>query len=213
MNQAQMKVKPKRCKICSESFVPVRAIQPTCLKFDCQLAYANKVSRKSMADRLKVERKKDRERKEKLKSRGDFVKEAQTEVNRFRRLEELAKGRGCISCGRSQEEVQGTEGWKPGGAWDAGHFVGVGANASLRFEPSNIWLQCKSCNAGSGKYARKAATVAKSYEENLIALEGQELVDWLKGPHDPKHYTKEDLINIRDTYRAKTRELKKLMSE
>lgn len=162
-----------------------------------------------MADRLKVERKKDRERKEKLKSRGDFVKEAQTEVNRFRRLEELSKGRGCISCGRSQEEVQGIDGWKLGGAWDAGHFVGVGANASLRFEPSNIWLQCKSCNAGSGKYARKAATVAKAYRENLIAQEGLELVEWLEGPHEPKHYTKEDLINIRDAYRAKTRELKK----
>lgn len=161
-----------------------------------------------MAERLKAERKKDRERKEKLKNRGDFVKEAQAAINKFRRLEELAKGRGCISCERTQEEVQGTDGWKPGGAWDAGHFISVGANASLRFEPRNIWLQCKSCNAGSAKYAKKAATVAKSFEANLIALEGQDLVAWLNGPHEPKHYTIEELKEIKATYKKKLRELK-----
>ncbi|HET6890509.1 MAG TPA: recombination protein NinG [Pyrinomonadaceae bacterium] len=208
MSLEPTKRKSKRCKICSESFVPVRSIQPTCLNFDCQVAYANKVSRKGMAERLKAERKKDRERKEKLKNRGDWVKEAQAAINKFRRLEELAKGRSCISCERTREEVQGTDGWKPGGAWDAGHFISVGANASLRFEPRNIWLQCKSCNAGSAKYAKKAATVAKSFEANLIALEGPELVSWLNGPHEPKHYTIEDLKGIRDHYRAKLKELK-----
>jgi hypothetical protein len=112
-----------------------------------------------------------------------------------------------MSCRRSQEEVQGTDGWKPGGAWDAGHFLGKGARPELRMEPLCIWLQCKSCNAGSAKYARKGYTVGLAFEENLRAQEGDALVDWLKGPHEPKHYTIDDLKEIKRTYKAKAKAL------
>lgn len=91
---------------------------------------------------------------------------------------------------------------------DAGHFISVGANYTLRFEPKNIWLQCKSCNGGSGKYARKAATVAKAYRINLIHQEGIELVNWLEGPHEPAKWSIDDLRAMRDKFRAMRRELK-----
>ncbi|WP_318156099.1 recombination protein NinG [Citrobacter freundii] len=38
---------------------------------------------------------------------------------------------------------------------------------------------------------------------------GPELVEWLEGPHEAKHYTREELEDIAATYRRKTRELKK----
>jgi hypothetical protein len=33
-------------------------------------------------------------------------------------------------------------------------------------------------------------------------------VEWLEGPHEAKHYSKEDLEEIAAKYRRKTRELK-----
>jgi len=174
---------------------------------DHAIAIAQQRLAKKAEKAAKADRRETRAKLEKLKTRGDWIQEAEYEVRRFRRLEELAKGRGCMSCRRSQEEVQGTDGWKPGGAWDAGHFLGKGARPELRMEPLCIWLQCKSCNAGSAKYARKGYTVGLAFEENLRAQEGDALVDWLKGPHEPKHYTIDDLKEIKRTYKAKAKTL------
>jgi hypothetical protein len=38
---------------------------------------------------------------------------------------------------------------------------------------------------------------------------GAEKVEWLEGPHEPKHYTVEDLKAIKKEYSRKARELKK----
>jgi hypothetical protein len=43
----------------------------------------------------------------------------------------------------------------------------------------------------------------------LIEWYGLPLVEWLEGPHEAKHYSKEDLEEIAAKYRRKTRELKK----
>jgi hypothetical protein len=155
----------------------------------------------------KVERAETKRRKLAIKTRADWLAEAKKLLQRRRRLEELAKGKGCMSCGRSQSEVMGTDGWKPGGAWDGGHFMSKGARPELALEPLNIWLQCKSCNGGSGKYARKGYTVGAAFEANLIAEQGAELVDWLKGPHEAKHYSVDDLIAICTDEKLKLKEL------
>lgn len=197
-----------RCPFCRQTYDRKRMNQKCCESVECAISAGQARKAKEAAKQAKAERRDIKARKEKIKTRGEWTAEAQQAVNALRRNEELAKGRGCMSCGRTQAEVQSTDGWKPGGAWDAGHFVSVGANPTLRFEPKNIWLQCKSCNAGSGKYARKAATVSAAYEINLREQEGDELVDWLKGPHEPNNHTSADLKAIRDTYRAKLKELK-----
>ncbi|MBL3081799.1 NinG family protein, partial [Klebsiella pneumoniae] len=51
--------------------------------------------------------------------------------------------------------------------------------------------------------------IRDSYRETLIEWYGLPLVEWLEGPHEAKHYSKEDLENIAAKYRRKTRELKK----
>lgn len=146
-------------------------------------------------------------RKERAKRPKDWLAETATALQKLRRFEELKKGRGCMSCSRSQEDVRGTDGWKLGGAWDGGHFVGKGARPELRLEPLNIWLQCKSCNAGSGKYARKAYTVNQSFEANLREQEGDALVEWLKGPHEPRKWTIDELKALKAEFRAKSKAL------
>jgi hypothetical protein len=47
------------------------------------------------------------------------------------------------------------------------------------------------------------------YRIELIKRIGQEKVDWLEGPHEPKRYTIDDLKAIKAHYRALTRELKR----
>jgi hypothetical protein len=141
-----------------------------------------------------------------IKPRSKWLAECKVAIQKVRRLEELSKGRGCISCKRTREEVEAGE-WRPGGYWDGGHFKSKGAHPEMSLEPLNIWLQCKSCNAGSGKYARKGYTVNASFEANLIELEGAELVDWLNGPHELKNYSKDDLMALKREYAAKARAL------
>lgn len=176
---------------------------------DCALIIARQRLDKKKAQAAKEERQSFRKRKEDAKTRSEWLKEAKVAIQQARRLEELTKGRGCMSCQRTQEEVQGTDGWKPGGAWDGGHLISKGARPELALEPLNIWLQCKSCNAGSSKYARKGYTVGLAFEENLRATEGDTLVDWLKGSHEPKHYDISDLKAIKEKYKKMARELKK----
>lgn len=208
--------RPKGCKVCKTKFTPTRRIQPVCAEVACAITYAEgllaaKKARAVLDQRraAKEDRQETRARKTAIKTRSEWIQEAEKAVRAVRRLEELAKGRGCMSCLRSQDEVNGAEGWRPGGAWDAGHFLGKGACPELRMEPKNIWLQCKSCNAGSAKYARKGFTVNQAFETNLRAAEGDALVDWLKGPHAAAKHTVEQLQAIKATFGAKARELKK----
>ncbi len=182
---------------CGKTFFRLNSMQKICVK--CAIK-AGPMARKA-------ERVRTKERKEALKTRAEWLAEAKTAIQKFRRLEELSKGRGCMSCLRTQEEVQATDGWKPGGAWDGSHFVSKGASPELALEPRNIWLNCKSCNGGAGNYTRKNHTVMQNFETNLRAAEGDALVDWLKGPHEPAKLTIEDLKEIIVAYRAKVKEL------
>ena len=58
-------------------------------------------------------------------------------------------------------------------------------------------------------FTAKNKTVHERYRSTLIEWFGIELVEWLEGPHEAKHYSREELEEIAATYRRKTRELKK----
>lgn len=205
--------KAKTCKVetCRASFVPQRLGQrvcsPACAILDAPTNQVNQEkAKKSLAQ---VERREIKVRKEALKSRADHLRDAEKAVRDYRRTYELSIGSGCISCGESQESILAAQGWKTGGAFDAGHFLGKGARPELRLVPNNIWLQCKSCNAGSSKYARKGQTVSQAFREGLIARIGLEAVEALEADHAPRKETVEQLKAITAEYRAKTRELKR----
>ncbi len=202
--------RPKKCRVaaCGASFVPSRMGQAVCSPA-CAIIDGPRHApraRKAMAD---IERAEIKVRKEALKSRADHMKDSEKAVRDYRRTYELSIGSGCISCGESQESILATQGWKVGGAFDGGHFMGKGARPELRLEPTNIWLQCKACNSGSYMHARKGYTVSQGFRTGLISRIGLEAVEALEADHTPRKETVEQLKAITAEYRAKARELKK----
>lgn len=202
--------KPKRCKnpACGDSFVPQRLGQAVC-GYKCGLAIKDVNQAKARKALDQIGRAEIQVRKEALKTRSDHLKDAEKAVRDYRRTYELSIGSGCISCGESQEVILAAQGWKVGGAFDAGHFMGKGARPELRMVPENIWLQCKACNSGSYMHARKGYTVSQGFRAGLIARIGLDAVEALEADHEPRKYTAEELKAITAEYRAKTRELKK----
>lgn len=199
------------CKTCRQRFQPEPEGAIVC-SADCAMTYAvstgGKARKRAAVKAKSLECKADAVKRLSMKSRADWLKEAKTAVQAARRLEELAKGSGCMSCGRTRAQVEAGP-WRPGGYWDGGHFLSKGSRPELALEPLNIWLQCKPCNAGSGKYARKGATVNASFEANLIEQKGLAFVEWLKGPHDLNHYTVDELKFIKTMHTAKANSIKK----
>jgi hypothetical protein len=214
---AEIKKLPKgrNCRICDKRFKPLTLYQWWC----CEEHQSELISRLAEEARQKriiqQERNRKKEaqqercsikiRKLELKPASYFKAQAQQAFNHFIRLRDHDQP--CISCGETNPPDL------HGGQWDCGHFKTVGGFPEIRFVEANAYRQCKSCNAGSAKHGAKAATVAKQYEANLVLRFGQELVDWLNGPHVMTRYRREDFIRIRDEYRAKVRELKNQMEQ
>ena len=142
---------------------------------------------KETKEKEKAARAKHRERKEALRPRAWYLKEAQKWFNKFIRLRDA--GNPCISCGRST-----------GAKINAGHYRSVGSCPELRYEELNCHLQCEHCNS------YKSGNI-EHYRPALIKKIGQDKVDWIEGPHKPKKYTIDDLKEIIQAYKAKCRNL------
>lgn len=189
MRVALKEVKQKTCKACGGKFRPSLSTQKACgVKCALELAKqpANQqVARKAIADR---DRREIQVQKQKLKSRADYMREAQAAFNQWVRLRD--DGLPCISCGRHHE-----------GQYHAGHYRTVGANPELRFEPLNVHKQCAPCNN------HKSGDIV-NYRINLVHRIGADGVAFIEGPHEAKRYTIEDLKAIKAEYRAKIKQLK-----
>lgn len=178
----------KRCKVCRTPFEPRLPLQAVC-GIDCAKSLAVSVRGKAEKQAAIKQRKADRERKEKLKSRSELAREAQQALNAWVRLRDADKP--CISCGRHHE-----------GQYHAGHYLSVGARPELRYEPLNVWKQCAPCNTHlSGN--------AVLFRQALVREIGLDRVEWLEGPHQAKKYTADELRAIKAEYTAKARELKR----
>ena len=189
--------KPKKCRVatCRASFVPSRMGQavcsPACAMIDAPRHEPK--ARKALAD---IERKDIKVRKEKLKTRADHLREAQSAVNEYVRLRDANLP--CISCDSTPNDND----LMTGSRWDAGHYRSVGACPELRFEPLNIHRQCVKCN-------RNLSGNAVEYRTRLVLRIGAEKVAWLEGLHPARKYTVDEIKAIKAEYRAKTRELKR----
>ncbi|WP_042956506.1 recombination protein NinG [Pseudomonas brassicacearum] len=200
MSLAAKQPRAKKCRVaeCRASFVPQRLGQrvcsPACAILDAPTNQANQEkARKSLAQ---VERREIKVRKEKLKSRADHLREAQTAVNEYVRLRDAHLP--CISCDSQPNDND----LMTGSRWDAGHYRSVGACPELRFEPLNIHRQCVKCN-------RNLSGNAVEYRIRLVMRIGADKVAWLEGAHPARKYTVEEIKAIKAEYRAKTRELKR----
>lgn len=176
--------KPKKCKnpACGEKFVAQRLGQAVCSP-KCGLAIKDvnqTKARKALAD---VGRKELQAAKERVKPKGQYMREAQAAFNAWIRARDAAQP--CISCGRHHE-----------GQYHAGHYRTVGANPELRFEPANVHKQCAPCNN------HKSGDIV-NYRMSLVLRIGQAQVDWLEGPHEPQRYTIDDLKVIKADFKAR----------
>lgn len=190
----QKQPKAKTCKHCGDKYIPTRAIQPCCDKFECKVAYATKAAEKSAIARKKKEARQHKEAKQKLKTRSDWMKEAQIAFNKYVRVRD--NGSSCISC----DSILHSD--LVGGGYDAGHYLSRGAKPHLRFDERNCHGQCKRCNRYlSGNIA--------NYRERLIVRIGLNVVEALEADQSVAKWTIDDLKEIKRIYTQKTKELLK----
>lgn len=194
IQKAPRQPKAKKCKNaeCRAEFVPVRSFQTWCSP-DCAIAITAAKKQKERKTLEQRDRREIKVRKEKLKSRSDYMREAQISFNAFIRERDRLAGHCCISSGRPLD-------WN-GNAVDAGHYRSVGAAPHLRFDERN-------CHAQSKQDNRYLSGNAVDYRIGLIQRIGLEAVEALEADQSVRKYTIEDLKAITAHYRAKTRELK-----
>ena len=190
--------KLKTCKSCKGKFEPTQFAQVVC-DYKCGLRHVEAQRRKKKAKEDKEDRKDLRRRKEALKTKGEYLKEAQIVFNKFIRLRDNKEP--CISC----QKFTNDKGLTTGSRWDCGHYKSRGAHPELRFEELNCAKQCVKCN-------RELSGNIVSYRMNLINKIGIEKLDWLEGNHKPTNYTIEDVKEIKKKYAKKARELEKLLT-
>lgn len=184
--------KQHKCKECGSYYVKSQSTQQVC-SMKCAIAFSKrkaeeKRKKQEKSDRLAAS-KRMRERKEALKSRSDWLKEAQKAFNEFIRLRD--KDLPCISCGRYHE-----------GQYHAGHYRSVGACPELRFNEDNVNKQCSVCNN------HKSGNIG-DYRLGLIEKIGLERVEFLeRKDHPPLKLSVEEIKELIKVYRAKVRELK-----
>lgn len=174
---------------CDVKFTPKIGQKVCC--WQCGLAIADQPANQKKARMAISElgRQELRAARERIKPKGDYMREAQAAFNAW--IRERDRLLPCISCGRHHQ-----------GKYDAGHYRTVGSNPALRFEPLNCHKQCVPCNQ------HKSGNIVE-YRLNLVQRIGADAVAWLEGPHEPKKYTIEDLQQIKAHYRALLRDLKK----
>lgn len=129
-------MKPKKCKSCREPFTPSRPLQSAC-GVQCAIALTNAGKEKASKAREAKERAEHRVAKEKLKPRGQYMREAQAAWNRYVRARDL--GKPCASCGAMPAQ-------KVGGTMDCSHYRSVGSSPHLRFHLHNAAAACVRCN-------------------------------------------------------------------
>lgn len=192
MGNTQIMAKKKVCKQCGKEFVPMRSTAIAC-SYGCATQWVAARKEKLKKQEAKIDRQLTKERKEKLKTRNDYIKETQVAFNAF--IRERDKDKPCICCGKPLGESQ------VGGGFDAGHYRSVGSSPHLRFNEDNCHGQRKYCNNWrSGN--------AVDYRLGLINRIGMERVEQLEADNEPRKWTIDELKEIKQKYKLKLKELK-----
>lgn len=171
----------KKCAVCKLTFQPERSIQPCC-SIKCAIAKVQ-IDKKAKFD------KETKLKKEAIKSRAQWLREAQKEFNAYIRLRDADKP--CISCdkqdnGRHQRH--------------ASHYRSVGACTSLRFNEANVHASCSTCNNMlSGNLIE--------YRIRLIKKIGLDMVDWIECQPKERRWTIDEIKEIKSIYKEKKKSI------
>lgn len=148
------KVYPRKCLNCKEKFIPVNQTNTVC-STKCAIEYSKAMQKKKSEKEWKAEK---AVLKDKTKTISDWKKDLQKEINAI--VREIDKGHPCIATGTME------------GKRNAGHYISIGSNDTLRFHLENIWNQSEHSNTWkSGDTLR--------YQEGIVKLYGKEYLDRL----------------------------------
>jgi len=182
-------IKPKKCKApgCGQRFKPSMSTQKVC-SIACAKAMAKDPKLQKVAAKAitKQARQDLQARREKLKTKGEHLREAQQAFNAYIRVRDRLAGYACISSGRPLD-------WN-GNAVDAGHYRSTGAAPHLRFDENNCHAQSKHDN-------RYLSGNVADYRIGLINRIGLDAVEALERDQSARRYTIEDLQAIKALYR------------
>jgi hypothetical protein len=176
-----------KCVICKIKFKPkYNSLQKTC-DIPCAIVYAAELNVKTAEKRRKKERQETRKAKERLKTRGDWAREAQAAVNSYIRARD--KGKPCVSCDKPDNGQHQRH---------ASHFRSVGACSILRFNTFNIHASCATCNS----------TLSGNLLEYRIRLSKRlspERVEWLECQNGLVKYEIDYLKRLKKIFNKRAR--------
>ena len=191
--------KPKTCPICSTEYIPRSSLQKVCHNYKCALEF-NRLTDERLAMREirkqeRLQRIELKERRERLKGKSEWNREAQAAVNKFIFWRDY--GNRCISCG-----CQLNYGVR-GGAVDASHYRSRGAAPWLRFNVFNNNSSCVRCN-------RQLSGNIIPYRINLIEKYGPEIVDRIESDNKVRKFSIDYLKRVKAIFTRRARHYEKL---
>jgi len=183
--------KNRRCSYCKKK-VPSDSAKITGLKAFCSTEHALEWLKtdKGKSTLQKARRKKTAELRESLKTKSQYVKEAQVAFNAWIRLRDADKP--CISCGRDHQ-----------GQYHAGHYRTTAAAPQIRFNTYNVNKQCSVCNN------HKSGNIVE-YRINLINRIGEEKVQELERNNELSSWDIEYLQRLKRVFQKKVRIITKI---
>lgn len=130
-------------------------------------ALIKKAMEKVKVSKEKKSRQETKVLREKLKTLSDWKNDLQKEINAI--VREIDKGHPCIATGTME------------GKRNAGHYISIGANQTLRFHLENIWNQSEHSNMWkSGDTIRYQQGIiklyGKCYLEHLNSLQSLKII-------------------------------------
>ena len=177
----QLEENQKKCR-CGNIFKQTNTLQKICIT--CAI-------KKAKVKEKKEKRKEIRETKEKLKTRSQWLKEAQTAFNKYVRLRD--NGKPCVSCDKPDNGQHQRH---------ASHYRSVGACSNLRFNLNNCFASCMQCNS------HKAGNVVE-YRIRLVKKLGTEKVEWLESQNQITSYEIDYLKRLKRIFVTKCNILKR----
>lgn len=193
------KPKPKECPICEQEYIPRNSLQKVCYSIKCAMTYAEQQEKRKTEREAWRQAKSQRDdlkrRRESLKTKSDWNKEAQAAVNRFIFWRDY--GKPCIACGKPLN--YGVR----GGAVDASHYRSRGSVPHLRFNIFNNHAGCVHCN-------RDLSGNLIPYRINLIEKIGLHRVERLEHDNTPRKFDIAYLQRVKAIFTRRARHYEKL---
>lgn len=194
--------KPKTCPICSTEYTPRSSLQKVCHNYKCAIAF-NKQRDAEIAAREQRKREREqsadlKQRREALKTRAEWEREAQAAFNRYIRMRDMNQE--CIS---HPGKLISNSNYITGSAVDASHYRSRGAASHLRFNVFNVHAACTRCN-------RQLSGNAVEYRIRLIERIGLERVERLESDNEPRKFDIDYLRRVKSIFTRRARHYEKL---